>query len=220
MLDGMARPAFDSVVFSWLCATVAAFVALFEFDATDDFAGWLPVMVSVQAPAFLALRRGGPAGGDDRDDPGSTARSEAPLRGARRWALALPAALAASMAMFWVGLAIGNRVWKPQFLELRPLFLGAVAGLVALITAGVAFARVLWQLPHPRGARGVLLAVAILGAIGLAAMAVSFGQSRRHLDPGAWLVVAVPILWVIPLWILTPLAPRREPAIPRAAVSR
>ncbi|HWO17878.1 MAG TPA: hypothetical protein VNO30_03855, partial [Kofleriaceae bacterium] len=125
-----------------------------------------------------------------------------------------------SMAVFWAGLAIGNLVWKPQFLELRPLFLGTVAGLAALIAAGVAFARVLWRLPHPRGARRVLLAVVVLGAIGLATMAVSFGQARRHLDPGAWLVVAVPILWVIPLWLLTAVAPRREPAIPRAAVSR
>lgn len=230
MLAGMARPGFGSVLFGWIGAAAAAFVAMFEADATDDFAGWIPVMVAVQLPVFFALRRGAAGGhGCDHDhDHGHAADCparhevlpEPPLRGARRWAVALPAALAGAMGVFWTALAVGNLIWEPQFLELRPLMLATVAGFAAVIAAGVGFARILWRLPHPRGTRRVLLVVAALGAAGLAAVGLSFGQASRSIDPGAWLVVAVPILWVIPLWLLTAVEPPRDPAIPRAVVSR
>ena len=218
MLAGMAWPAFGSVVFGWLCAAAAAFVALFEIDATDDYVGWIPAMVVVQLPAFLALRRGA-AGGDDHA-PGCPERHEASLRGNRRWALAVPAAITGASGVFFVVLAIGQMIWKPAFLEFRPALLAMGVGIAAMVAAVVVFGRILRRLPHPRGARRVLLAVTALGAAGLAAMALPFGKAGWRFDLGAWLVVALPVLWVIPLWLLTAVGPPREPAIPRAVVSR
>jgi hypothetical protein len=218
MLGGMTRPGFGSVLFGWLCAAVVAFGVLFEIDATDDYVGWIPAMIAVQLPAFLVLRRGA-AGGHDHD-PGCPARHEASIQGDRRWALVVPAAIASGAGVFFVVLSIGQMIWKPAFLEFRPFLLAMCAGIAAMVAAVVAFGRILRRLPHPRGARRVLLAVTALGAAGLAAMALPFGKAGWRVDPGAWLVVALPVLWVIPLWILTAIEPAREPAIPRAVVSR
>jgi hypothetical protein len=93
-----------------------------------------------------------------------------------------------------------------------------IAGLVALIVAGARFSRLLRDLPHPRGARRVLLGVTALGAAGIAAVGLRFGAPRG--SQAAWLVVAVPVLWTIPLWILLALEPRPEPPLPRVIVSR
>jgi hypothetical protein len=206
------------VLFGWLCAAAAAFVALFELDATDDYVGWIPVLVAVQLPAFLALRHG--AAGGDGHDPGRPARHEALLQGGRRWALVVPAAVAGGGGLSFVVLSIGQMIWKPGFLELRPHLLAMIAGIAAMIAAMVAFGRILRRLPHPRGARRVLLAVAALGVAGLAAMALPLGRASWRFDLGAWLVVALPVLWVIPLWLLTAVGPPRDPPIPRAVVSR
>ena len=200
----MARPAFGLVLVGWLCAAGAAFLAMFDRSATDDMAGWVPVTVVMQVPAFLVLRAG---------------RREAPLAGARRWALALPAALAAGVGVFWTMVAIGFLIWKPGFLELRPMLLGLGAGFAVLIAAGIGFGRVLRDVGHPRGARHVLLVVTALGAVGLAAMVLRFaGTARAH--PAEWIVVALPVLWVLPLWLLLALVPPPESPLPPAIVSR
>src|SRR5689334_8820113 len=115
MLGGMERPAFSWVLVGWLCAAGAAFVTLFGMDATDDYAGWVPVIVVVQLPAFLALRPPWPVG---------------TLSGARRWALVLPAALVTGMGVFWTMVPIGFLIWAPAWLEFRPLLLGLGAGFV------------------------------------------------------------------------------------------
>lgn len=199
----MERPAFSWVLVGWLCAAAAAFVALFRMDATDDYAGWVPVIVVVQVPAFLALRPPWPEGTPS---------------GARRWGLALPAALVTGMAVFWTMVPIGYVIWKPEWLEFRPLLLGLGVGLVAMIVAGVGFGRRLRAVPHPRSTRLVLIVVTALGAIGLGAMALRLGGSMK--DPALWLVVGVPVLWAAPLWLLLALEPPREPPIPRVIVSR
>jgi len=199
----MARSAFGPVFVGWLCATGAAFVALFGIDVADDYAWWIPLMVAVQVPALLALRPG---------------PREAPLSGERRWGLALPAGLIAGVGAFWTAGTIGCLIWKPVFLEFRPLLLALGAGLAAVIAAGIAFSRMLRRDPHPRGARRVLVAVTAIGAAGVLAMALPSGRAARPPDAAAWIGIAMPVLWVIPLWLLLALEPPPEPPIPRASV--
>jgi hypothetical protein len=122
------------------------------------------------------------------------------------------------MAVFWTMVPIGFLIWKPEWLEFRPLLLGLGVGLVAMIVAGVGFGRRLRAVPHPRSTRLVLIVVTALGAIGLGAMALRLGGSMK--DPALWLVVGVPVLWAAPLWLLLALEPPREPPIPRVIVSR
>lgn len=202
----MKRSAFRSVLVGWLCAAGAAFYAMFDHGTTDDYAGWIPVVVVLQIPAFVALR------------PGATEGPLAPLPGGRRWALMLTAALAAAMGVFWIAGCIGNAIWEPKFLELRPLGLAACAALGGVIAAAIGFAWILRGAPHPRGARRVLLVVTGLGMAGVGAMAMPFlGRMRIH-DVGQLLVVGLPLVWTCPLWLLLVLEPPPEPPIPRASV--
>jgi hypothetical protein len=196
----MARPAFGLVLVGWLCAAGAAFAALFDIDSTDDYAGWVFAVVAVQLPAIVALW---------------PVRREA-LPRALRLALALSAALVTGVAVFWMTVPIGTLIWKPAWLEFRPALLGLSVGLVAVIVAGVKFVRFLGRTPHPLGARRVLLVVGALGAAGAGALALRFGVAARP----EWLVVAVPVAWALPLYLLAVLQPPPEPRIPRAAVAR
>jgi hypothetical protein len=208
MLGWMKQSAFGLVIVGWICAAGAAFLALFDCCTTDDYAGWIPVVVAMQVPAFFALR-------------GKTvAKREALLAGARRWVVVPPAAIVAAMGVFWTTGSIGSLIWEPKFLELRPLLLATVAGFVAIIVAAVAFARVLGSAPYPRGLRTVLLVVTALGVAGVGAMAMPFlGRARIH-EAGEWLLVGIPLLWVIPLWLLVALESKPEPPIPRVIVAR
>ena len=204
----MKRSAFGLVIVGWICAAGAAFVALFDHGTTDDYAGWIPVVVAMQVPVLLALR-------------GKTAaKREVLLAGARRWAVVVPAALVAAMGVFWTAGSLGSLVWEPKFLELRPLLLATVAGFVAIIVAAVGFARVFERRPHPRGLRTVLLVVTALGVAGVGMMAMPFVGRARIREAGQWLVVGLPLLWVMPLWLLSALEPRPEPPIPRVIVAR
>jgi hypothetical protein len=196
----MARPAFGLVLVGWLCAAGAAFAALFDLDATDDYAGWVFVVVALQVPAIVALW---------------PVRREA-LPRALRLALALSAALVTGVAVFWVAVPIGYLIWKPAWLELRPALLGLVVGLVAAVAAGVKFVPILGAVPHPIGARFVVLVVAVLGMAGATAMVLRFGVTAQP----DWLAVAIPVAWALPLYFLAALQPRPEPPIPRAAVAR
>lgn len=208
MLGPMKPSAFGLVIVGWICAAGAAFLALFDRGATDDYAGWIPVVVAMQVPAFLALR-------------GKTVVRREELRaGARRWAVVVPAALVAAMGVFWTVGSLGSLIWEPKFLELRPVMLAMIAGLVAIVVAAVGFGRVLERHPHPRGARTVLLVVTALGVAGVGAMAMPFVGRARIREAGEWLVVGLPLLWVMPLWLLSAIEPRPEPPIPRVIVAR
>ncbi|HSK04449.1 MAG TPA: hypothetical protein VK932_24510 [Kofleriaceae bacterium] len=191
----MARPAFGLVLVGWLCAAGAAFLALFDLAATDDYAGWVPAIVALQVPAIVALwpvrREKLPAG--------------------LRLALALPAALVAGFAVFLLTMPL-LMTRLPDLLAFLPLGFG----LAAVVVAAVTFGRILEREPHPRGARRVLVVVAVLGAAGA-------GMTTLWLGPvpePEWLVVAVPVAWALPLYLLATLQPRPEPPIPRAAVAR
>lgn len=199
----MTRPAFGWVLVGWLCAAGAAFAAMFDHNATDDFAGWILVIVVLQLPAFLALRPS----------------PDTPFTGSRRWGLALPAALAAGIGVFWLLVPIGFLIWEPTWLEFRPMLLALACGLIAMFAAGSGFGRMLRELAHPRGTRQVLLAVTALGAAGAGSMALRFGEAA-DLYGAEWIIVALPLLWTLPLWILLALRPPHEPPIPRVIVSR
>jgi hypothetical protein len=193
----MARPAFGLVLVGWLCAAGAAFLVLFDHDATDDYAGWVLAIVVAQAPAILALW----------PSPSATLTDAR-----RRRALVFPAALVAGVAVFWLTLPILLLVRMWSFLALSPL----VSALAAVIVGYVRFGRILDRLPHPRGARRVLLEVAAVGGAGAAAAALWFDP----LGQPEWLAVAVPVAWALPLYLLASLQPLPEPPIPRAAVAR
>ena len=207
----MERPAFGWVLVGWLCLAGAGFLALFQLDATDDFAGWIPVTVAVQVPAFLALYPAPPG-------PAGLHRRLTFSAGVRRWGLALPAALVAGIGVFWTMVPIGCLIWEPTWLELRPMLLALGVGFVAVIAAGAGFGQILRDIPHPRGTRFVLLVVTGLGVVGVGSMALRFGTSARY--QAEWLVVAIPVIWALPLWGLHVLEPPPESPIPRAIVSR
>ncbi len=196
----MMRSAFGLVLVGWLCAAGAAFVALFDRDVTDDLAGWIPVVVAAQLPGIVALW---------------PSRRET-LSGALKWTLGLMAALVAGVAVFWLTVPIGYLIWKPAWLELRPALLGLVVGLVGAVAAGVKFVPILGAVPHPIGARFVVLVVGVLGMAGATAMVLRFGVTAQP----DWLAVAVPVAWALPLYLLATLEPPPEPPIPRAAVAR
>jgi hypothetical protein len=192
------RPAFGLMLVGWLCVAGAAFVALFDHHATDDYAGWVPATVAVQVPAILAIW---------------PSRRASRLAGARRWALALPAALVTGIAAFWLTMPIGTLMGS-SLLAFAPLLLG----LMAVIAAGVGFARILRDVPHPRGARLVLLVVIAVGAAGVGATALWFGDAVGT-DAALWLVVVAPVAWALPLRLLVALEPPKEPPIPRVIVA-
>ena len=136
----------------------------------------------------------------------------------RRWALIVPAAIAAAVGAFWAGGSIGVLIWEPTLAEFRPILVAMVAGLVALIGGALGFARVLRRAPHRRGVRRVLLAVTAIGAAGIAAPVLLFSRARGLDEPAVWLAIGAPVLWAIPLWMLIAVEPPPEPPIPRVVV--
>jgi len=202
------RSAYRLVLVGWLCAAGAAFYAMFDHGTTDDYSGWIPAVVVLQVPGFVALR------------PWATETEEGrvPMPGGRRWALMLTAALAAAVGVFWIAGCVGSAIWEPKFLELRPLLLAGCAGLAGVFAAAIGFARILRHAPHPRGARRVLLVVTGLGVAGVGAMAMPFLGRMRINDVGELLLVGLPLVWACPMWLLLALEPPPEPPIPRASV--
>lgn len=215
----MKRPAFGLVIVGWLCAAGAAFLALLERDATDDYAGWIPAVVALQLPALFALASGASGTPGASGPPGAAGEPPPPpLSAARRWALIVPATLAAAAAAFWAAGAVGAMIWAPELAEVRPLLLALAAGIAALIAGPIAFARILREAPHRRGVRRVLLGVTAAAAAGVAAPLLLFARARRSDDPAAWLAIGAPALWVLPLWLALAVEPAPPPRIPRVIV--
>ena len=183
-----------TVAVVWLALCGAGFVILFGYDSTDDYAGWLIALPLAQIAPYIAL---------------ATARHGEPLSVGRRVALVLPTALWVGMCWFLLVGAIGSRIWRDAFDFTGPI-LGLLAGLASAIAFGIVFGRD--RRPHPRGARAVLLVHLITACV----VGVPAALVGRNVDPGLYVVIAVPIAWPLPLL----LACRKRPSEPPVPVAR
>lgn len=185
---------------AWVGIATGMFLSLFELDATDDYAGWIIVMIALQIPAYLTV---------------VTAAPDQSFGWGRAFALAIPAALMVALAAFFVGGIVGIAIWRPVPFELRPYALGLGAAVVGLALGLARHVRMVRRVPYPRGARGVLARVTIAGLIAVIAVATRWSEASR--EPGLWLAVVTPVLWTVPLWLVVRATRRLPEARLRAA---
>jgi hypothetical protein len=185
---------------AWVGVATGMFLYLSDLDATDDYAGWIIAMVVLQIPAYLAV---------------VTAAPDRPFGRGRAFALAIPAALIVALAAFFIGGIVGIAIWRPVPFELRPYALGLGAALVGLAVGLARHVRMVRRVSHPRGVRGVLARVTIVGLIAVIALATRWSEASR--EPGIWLAVVTPVLWTVPLWLVARTSRRLPEARLRAA---
>lgn len=170
-----------AVLWTMLCG--AAFVTLFSIAETDDVAGFVLAMLALQVPPFLALA-GAPDG--------------APLSGARSAAIAVPAAFVGAYVAFFVVGVVAARIFRSP-LDLTPIFLAMGATLLGCLGSGLAAGFYVHARPHPFGARRVLTLFAIAS---LLAGAIVMSVAIRR-DAAIGVVMGVPLLWCVPLLLVT-----------------
>lgn len=183
----------------WFVVTTGVFYFCVEDDQLDDLAGWIPVVIVLQLPAFpaAAFRALHPA---------------APLPAGRAVAFAISLAIATAYTCFLLFTLVGSWIWKPRFFELRPVFLGFCMGVIALVTMLVRGLGRLRKLPHPDAARRSLLE--LLGGNAVLWLVLASGAGTMILNAAAWFLIVLPLFWMAPLWLLLP----RRPAVPGAVI--
>lgn len=170
----------------YLLGFAGLFVSMWEFAATDDYAGWSPAIVVLSLPASLAI-----AAGPERT---------------RHWhagAVAVPAGLAIGCAALGVVLRVCT--W------LTP---GDMAVLLVMLLAGpvfaVVFAAVVWRYllrwPLRVGAAHVLGLVAVAGTLSLGVLApLWWGVWRSSAGLEQAMTVATLLFGLLPLaWTIGP----------------
>lgn len=192
---GVHRPFVIAIAVAWIAIAAGLFLYFFDRRDTDDYAGWIIVLVVVQAPAFASL---------------ISAKIDEPFGIGRALAFSIPASLAIAFAIFFLVVVLAKLIWPPAFLEFRPLILAGAVTIVVFVASLVRATRMLLRRAHPNAVRQILLAVAIAGSIGVVAVATDYRALRG--DLGIWLVVAIPLLWPLPLAVLA----RRPQRLPEA----
>lgn len=190
----------------WLFVSIGLFVYCLQDDALDDFAGWIPAVLVLQLPALPIAAHAA------TDEPGALPRGW-------RIACAISLGLVTAFSVFFCCLIVGRRIWHSDFIEVRPLQNGLLMGAVALIVTSVRFSIRMRQRPHPLALRrGLLELLAVaLAFVALVAYEEGSGFVETALgNRGQLLLVAVPFLWMAPLWLLMPRRPRPGP--PRATL--
>lgn len=178
------------------------FVSCWRDEVLDDFSGWIPVVLLLQLPAIPIAAH---------------AATELPGALPRGWRLACACSLGlvTGFSVFFFCAIAGERLWHGDFFDFRAVYNGFLMGVIAMIATVVRFARRLRDQPHPRALRRGLLE---LIAVGLAVVAlVLHGEGRAFFGTGMrmtgkLLLVALPFLWMAPLWLLMP----RRAGPPRA----
>lgn len=151
--EGVERRHAIAALWGYLLVSVGAFALLWAYEATDDYAGWVPVLVVVALPAVLAIL-------------------SAPLR-PRHWhaaAIALPAGCFAGGAVVSAAALGGKLVGLSPRVGWDLLAIVVLGGPVLSLGAAIGLWRHLRGRPLRTGAAGVVKLVASLGAGALVLM--------------------------------------------------
>lgn len=184
-----------ALLVAWLCLIAGLTSAVFGSRELDDYVGFVPATAVIQIPAFLALIR---------------APFDQPFGRGRALALALPAALLIAFAAFWFAAEIGIVVWGRAPFQFNPLFLGACSAIVAFAWSSVLFTRSLTRRLHPVAARRILISVALAACAAAIMLLTDWAAVMR--EPAIWLIVALPVVWTLPLWLMLRVPPPIPPA--------
>lgn len=185
----------------WSLVCVGLFVTCWMDEDFDDLSGWIPIMYFVQLPVFVVAVQ--PA-------------REAPAQLPKGWvvASAIALGLVTSYCVFLLVAVCGSWIWHGDFIDLRPIEFGFVAGLAVLIATSVRFSLRLRRGAHPGELRRGLYELVAAALLMLAAIAAAlyfpfsdafFGE--QGVTREGVLLLALPLLWTSPLWLLLP---RRE----------
>lgn len=185
----------------WSLVCVGLFVYCWMDEDFDDLSGWIPIMYFAQLPVFVVAVQ--PA-------------REAPAMLSKGWvvASAIALGLVTSYCVFLLVTVCGSWIWHDDFIDMRPIWFGFLAWLAVLISTSVRFSLRLRRGGHPRELRRglyevVAAALLMLAAIGVA-LYVPFSDAffgKQGVTREGVLLLALPLLWTSPFWILMP---RRE----------
>ncbi len=182
------------LIWSLVCA--AMFTYCWMDRDFDDLSGWIVVIFAVQLPVFAVAVQ---------------PEEEAPALPPKGWAVAsaISLGLVTGFTVFLLTMIVGSWVWHDDFIEMRPIQVGLLAGLVTTIATSVRWSRrLLWD-GHPQGLRRALLellAVALL----LVATAVFTACTRlsarcfgaQGMTRATMLFLSLPFLWAAPFGLL------------------
>ncbi|MBP6628192.1 MAG: hypothetical protein KBG28_11435 [Kofleriaceae bacterium] len=185
---------------TWVCLVGATFVALFARADTDDYAGWVLVVLAAQVAPAIGLAR-------DRARPRPS------------WLTAVSVGVVAGLAVAWglfmimaMAFVAAGDPRADSALELGLLGLCVVAGVIWAVT-GPFFMR---RAPHPASVQRGLVVTALVGLVALLmTMLAADGVPWVELVLG----VALPLAWAAPLLLWLRVL-RPVPATPRARLVR
>ncbi|MEZ4364514.1 MAG: hypothetical protein R3B48_30335 [Kofleriaceae bacterium] len=193
---------FGTLLVAWLLIVGAMFVYCWNDPALDDFSGWLPTVVVLQLPAIWALWR---------------AQRGAPRGNACTILFTISASLMTALGVLAALTPVWAWAWDAQWHAQEPSVVGAIAltlgGLGALLLALFSLPGILYDwLSQPDGERQVLSIVRLAGIVAVGVQLLVLAITGTNLEPGLWLVMSLPLIWVAPLLMMS----RRPSATPVA----